>query len=183
MRGCETEGFPSISPTGEIIPRWFVVQTNPKEEERALAHLAEKGLELFYPRIRVVRFRRFRARQVIRPLFPSYLFARFNYPDEYPHVVWTRGVKRVLGTGGKPTSVPDEVIATIQSQMDSQGLVRVGRRIRPKDRVRIISGPFKDLLGIFERDLDDQGRVEILLAVLGFQARVHLHESLIEKVP
>lgn len=183
MSQCVTDGESGLSPSGDCIPRWFVVQTNPKEEERALVHLAEKGLELFFPRIRVVRFRRLRAKQAIRPLFPSYLFARFHYPEEYPHVVWTRGVRRVLGTGGEPTSVPDEVIATIQSQMDPQGLVRVGRRLRPKDRVRIISGPFKDLLGIFERDLDDQGRVEILLAVLGFQARVHLHESLIERVP
>ncbi|MEJ5375522.1 MAG: transcription termination/antitermination NusG family protein [bacterium] len=173
----------SITPSGECTPRWFVVQTNPKEEERALVHLAEKGLELFFPKIRVVRFRRFKAREAIRPLFPSYLFARFHYPDEYPQVVWTRGVRRVLGTQGEPTSVPDEVISTIRSQMDSHGLVRVGRRLRPKDRVRIVSGPFKDLLGIFERDLDDQGRVEILLAVLGFQARVHLHESLIERAP
>ncbi len=183
MSRCVTDGMSEPSPSGQSPLHWFVVQTNPKEEERALAHLAEKGLELFFPRIRVVRFRRFKARQAIRPLFPSYLFARFNYPEEYPQVVWTRGVRRVLGTGGEPTSVPDEVIATIQSQMDPQGLVRVGRRLRPKDRVRIISGPFKDLLGIFERDLDDQGRVEILLGVLGFQARVHLHESLIERVP
>jgi transcription antitermination factor NusG len=66
--------------------------------------------------------------------------------------------------------------------MDEQGLVRVGRRLKPKDRVRIKSGPFKDLLALFERELDDNGRVEILLQVLGFQARVQIHESLLEKI-
>lgn len=167
----------------EVSPAWFVVQTNPKEEDRARLHLEEKGVQIFYPRIKVVRFRRMRMGCAIRPLFPSYLFARFRYPAEYPHVLWTRGVRRVLGADSEPLPVPDEVVATIQSQMDSEGLVRVGRRLKPKDRVRIKSGPFKDLLGLFERDLDDQGRVEVLLQVVGFQARVHLHESLLERAP
>jgi transcriptional antiterminator RfaH len=183
MSHCMTEGASNLDPAGDGSPRWFVVQTNPREEERALAHLSEKGLELFFPRIKVLRYRKLRAGEAVRPLFPSYLFARFNYPEQYAQVVWTRGVKRILGTGGEPTSVPEEVIATIQSQMDRQGLVRVGRRLRPRDRVRIISGPFKDLLGIFERELDEEGRVEILLGVLGFQARVQLHESLLERAP
>ncbi len=161
---------------------WFVVQTNPREEEKALSGLGEKGFELFFPRIKVVRYWKLRAGEAIRPLFPSYLFARFAYPQDYPYVLWTRGVRRVVGAGDDPVPVPDEVIRTIKDQMDEQGLVRVGRRLKPRDRVRIKSGPFKGLLALFERELDDNGRVEILLQVLGFQARVQLHESLLEKI-
>jgi transcription antitermination factor NusG len=32
----------------------------------------------------------------------------------------------------------------------------VGRRLKPKDKVRIRSGPFKNLIGIFERVIDDR---------------------------
>lgn len=190
--GCNREGIMSqavgqrtsdFDPLGATASQWFVIQTNPREEDRGFLHLTEKGFEVFFPRIRVLRYRQLRVGHAIRPLFPSYLFARFKYPEEYPQVLWTRGVRRVLGADLKPTAVPDEVIATIQSQMDPNGLVRVGRRLRPRDPVRIKSGPFKDLLGIFERELDEDGRVEILLQVLGFQARVHLHESMLEKVP
>jgi transcriptional antiterminator RfaH len=163
--------------------QWFVVQTNPRAEERAVHYLTEKRVELFFPRIQVVRYRELKVGFVVRPMFPSYVFARFRYPEEYPYVLWTRGVKRVLGAANEPLSVPEEVVSLIQGQVDEQGVVKVGRRLKPKDRVRIRSGPFKDLLGIFERDIDDQGRIEILLNVLGYQARVQIHESLVERLP
>jgi transcription antitermination factor NusG len=171
----------AVDPNSER--QWFVIQTNPRAEERAMHYLGEKGLELFFPRIQVVRYRELRAGVALRPMFPSYLFARFRFPDEYPHVRWTRGVRRILGAGEEPLAVPGEVIALIQAQVDDKGVVKVGRRLRPKDRVRIRSGPFKDLLGIFEREIDDQGRVEILLSVVGYQARVHIHESLVDRIP
>jgi transcriptional antiterminator RfaH len=163
--------------------RWFVVQTNPREEERAFHHLSEKGFETLFPKIQVVRYRQAKVGLLVKPMFPSYLFARFRTPEEAPFVHWTRGVKRILGAEGEPLPVPDEAVELIRGQMDERGVVRVGRRLRPKDRVRIRSGPFKDLLGIFEREIDDQGRVEILLNLIGYQARVQLHESLLERVP
>ena len=163
--------------------RWFVIQTNPREEERALHYLHEKGVETFFPRIQVVRYREVKVGLIIRPMFPSYVFAHFSTPADLPYVQWTRGVKRILGSGGEPLPVPDDVMAFILGQVDDRGVVRVGSRLKPKDRVRIRSGPFKDLLGIFEREIDDQGRVEILLNLMGYQARVHLHESLVERIP
>ena len=46
--------------------RWYVVQTNPREEERALHYLNEKGVETFFPKIQMVRYRSTRAGMVIR---------------------------------------------------------------------------------------------------------------------
>jgi transcriptional antiterminator RfaH len=163
--------------------RWYVVQTNPREEARALRCLGEKGVEVFFPRVQVMQYRAVKVGLVVRPMFPSYLFARFRGEEEFPYVLWTRGVKRVLGAEGHPLPVDDEVVSFIRGQVDSRGVVKVGRRLRAKDRVRIRSGPFKDLLGIFEREIDDAGRVEILLNLIGYQARVQLHESLVERMP
>jgi transcriptional antiterminator RfaH len=162
--------------------RWYVVQTNPREEERALHYLNEKGVETFFPKIQVVRYRSTRAGMVIKPMFPSYLFAYFVAPEEVPYVHWTHGVKRILGAEGEPISVDEEVVSFIQCQTGQGGVAKVGLRLKPKDRVRVRSGPFKDLLGIFERVIDDQGRVEILLNLIGYQARIQLHESLVERV-
>lgn len=163
--------------------RWYVIQTNPREEERALHYLGEKGVETFFPRILVVRYRLVRVGTVIKAMFPSYLFARFRSPEEVPYVRWTRGVKRILGAEDEPIPVPEEAVRLIQEQVDEEGVVRIGRRLRPRDRVRIRSGPFKDLLGIFEREINDQGRVEILLNLVGYSARVQLHGSLVERLP
>ena len=163
--------------------QWFVVQTNPRAEERALHYLTEKRVEILFPRIQVVTYRDLKMGVAVRPMFPSYMFARFRFPDEYPYVLWSRGVKRILGSANEPLPVPEEVVSLIQGQMDARGVVKVGRRLKPKDRVRIRSGPFKDILGIFEREIDDRGRIEILLNLLGYQAKVQIHESLVERLP
>lgn len=163
--------------------RWYVVQTNPREEDRAVHYLGEKGIETFFPKIQVVRYRNTKAGMVIKPMFPSYLFGHFRAPEEVPYVHWTRGVKRILGAEGDPIPLDDEVVEFIMRQTGESGVAKVGMRLKPKDRVRVRSGPFKDLLGIFERVIDDQGRVEILLNLIGYQAHVQLHESLLERLP
>jgi transcriptional antiterminator RfaH len=161
---------------------WYVIQTNPREEGRALHYLEEKGVETFFPRIQIVRYRAVKVGTAIRPMFPSYIFGHFQAHDELPYVRWTRGVKRILGPDDEPVPVPDEAIDLIREQVDQRGVAKVGRRLKPQERVRIRSGPFKDLLGIFEREIDDQGRVEILLNLIGYQARVQIHESLVERI-
>jgi transcriptional antiterminator RfaH len=162
--------------------QWFVIHTNPREEERALHYVGEKGVETFFPKVRVVRYKGVRMGIAIKPMFPSYLFARFQAADELPYVKWTRGVKRILGSEDKPTAVEDEVVDFIKSRVDDKGIAMAGPRLKPKDKVRIRSGPFKHLSGIFEREIDDKGRTEILLDLVGYQARIQLHESLLERV-
>ena len=43
-------------------------------------------------------------------------------------------------------------------------------------------GPMKDVLGIFQHWVSDQGRVRVLLHFVNYQASVELHHSLIERV-
>jgi transcriptional antiterminator RfaH len=162
--------------------RWFVVQTNPREEGRALHYLDEKGVESFFPKIQTVRYKGLRNKMTIEPMFPSYLFTRFKAPEELPYVRWTRGVKKILGADDKPIPVGDEVVEFIMRKVDEKGVAIVGSRLKPNDRVRILSGPFKDLNGIFERVIDDRGWAEILLTLVGYHARVQLHESLLERI-
>jgi transcriptional antiterminator RfaH len=163
--------------------RWYVIQTNPREEERAIHYLKEKSIETFFPKIQVVQYRSVKVGLAIKPMFPSYVFTHFSAPEEVPFVRWTRGVKRILGPDDGPLPLEDEVVDIIKEQADNSSVIKVGRRLKPKDRVRIRSGPFKDLLGIFEREIDDQGRVEILLNMVGYQAKIQLHESLVERIP
>ena len=55
-------------------PRWYVAQTQPNAENKALAHLARQGFVTYLPRFLKRRRHARRIDVVAAPLFPRYLF-------------------------------------------------------------------------------------------------------------
>ena len=91
---CSIYRFRSIqSCSVEDIQRdWYVVYSKPHKEEQAQFHLRMKNLDVFFPRLDLVRVAEKRKRIV--PLFPNYLFVRIHLPTEFHYVSWSPGVKR-----------------------------------------------------------------------------------------
>ncbi len=161
---------------------WYVIQTKPKKEEEAESYLSAKGIEMFHPLMEIFAVRNGGMERELKPLFPGYLFGKFDLERNYPLVRWARGVKKVLGFGGYPTPISEEVLRVVKSRTDSQGVFRLKHHFEPDDVVSIKTGPLKDLLGVFERWLPDGERVRILLRLIGYQPAVEIHCSMIEKV-
>ena len=161
---------------------WYVIQTKPKKEEEATSYLSTKGVEIFSPLMETFTTRNAKVTKELKPLFPSYIFGKFDLEQNYPLVRWARGVKCLLGFGGYPTSISKEVVEIIRERTDARGIVRVKGDYRPNDVVMVKTGPLKDLLGIFERWVSDGDRVRILLNLIGYQPSIELHCSMIEKV-
>lgn len=161
---------------------WYVIQTKPKKEEEATSYLSTRGLEVFSPLMESFLVRNGRLTKGFKPLFPTYIFGKFDVEKDYPLVRWARGVKKILGFGGYPISVSEEVITLIKGRTDDNGIVRKTHQFEPNDFVRIKSGPLKDLSGVFERWVSDSERVRILLNLIGYQPAVELHYSMVEKV-
>jgi transcription antitermination factor NusG len=118
----------------------------------------------------------------LKPFFPGYFFGKFDLEQHYPLVRWAKGVKKVLGFGGYPTPISDEVVEIIRQRTDTHGIVRLRYHFQANEVVRIKTGPLKDLLGTFERWVSDSERVRILLNLMGYQPAVEIHYSMIEKV-
>jgi len=160
---------------------WFVCQTNAREERRAKYFLEEKGFEVYLPMMEAQRLGGSRPTLVQRPLFRSYLFVRFNEDREIPYVRWTQGVRKILPDNIRPVGVDDQLVEAIRALANREGVIRK-RALKKRDRVRILSGPFKELMGIFEEWTSDRGRIRILLQCVSCQARLELHHTLVEKV-
>jgi transcriptional antiterminator RfaH len=161
---------------------WYVIQTKPKKEEEATSYLSTKGMEIFSPLMESFALRNGRMNKVLKPLFPGYIFGKFDLEQNYPLVRWAKGVKNVLGFGGYPVPLSEEVVKAIKERTDPQNVLRVKSHFETNDVVRIKTGPMKDLLGIFERWVSDSERVRILLSLIGYQPVVEIHHSMIEKV-
>jgi transcriptional antiterminator RfaH len=161
---------------------WYVIQTKPKKEEEAKSYLSTKGVEVFNPLLETFLLRNGRMNKELKPLFPNYMFGKFDLEQNYPLVRWARGVKKVLGFGEYPTPVSEEVVEIIKKRTDTHGIVRLRYHFQTNDLIRIKTGPLKDLLGIFEGWISDSERVRILLNLVGYQPVVEMHYSMIEKV-
>jgi transcriptional antiterminator RfaH len=161
---------------------WYVIQTKPKKEEEAKSYLSTKGVEIFNPLLETFLLRNGRMNRELKPLFPNYMFGKFDLDQNYPLVRWAKGVKKVLGFGEYPTPIAEEVVEIIKERTDTHGIVRLKCHFQANDLIRIKTGPLKDLLGIFERWISDSERVRILLNMVGYQPVVEMHYSMIEKV-
>jgi transcription antitermination factor NusG len=161
---------------------WYVIQTKPKKEEEARSYLLTKGVEVFNPLIESFQLKNGRMNRGFKPFFPGYFFGKFDLEQNYPLVRWAKGVRKVLGFGGYPTPISDEVVEIIRERTDPHGIVRLKFHFQANDVVRIKTGPLKDLLGVFERWVSDSERVRILLNLMGYQPAVEIHYSMVEKV-
>jgi transcriptional antiterminator RfaH len=165
-------------------PHWLAIYTNGKQEVRAFYNLQAWGLECFNPMIKEYRRNQFTGLGsfVSRPLFPRYIFARFN-PHTLAHkVTFTRGVQRIVSFDGKPTPIADEVIAFLKAHVGEDGFVSLSSPFKPGDKVRIKEGPWKALEGVVERDIKPGERVMLLLTAINFQGRLMIEKDWLEKI-
>ncbi len=160
-------------------PKWFLVKTKPLNEARIHTRLSEAGFESLYPKIRAKI--RGKGRIETRPLFPTYLFVRFDL-EQLRTVRYTRGVARVISFGPDPQEVDPGIIDAVRGRMDGEGYVELIRppvQWKPGDRIKIGEGPFAGIDAIFVEALPDRERVVLLLdAVTSF--RVTLKKDSLE---
>jgi transcriptional antiterminator RfaH len=146
--------------------RWYLAHTRPNGERKAELNLHAQGFETFLPQIdKTIRHAR-RLRTVRRPLFPRYLFVRFDVArDRWLSVHHTIGVSRLLMQDCRPTAVPVGIVENLQAHSDG-ALTHLDFAVKEGQRVRILSGPFADFTATLAR-IDDGRRVQVLLEMMG----------------
>jgi transcription elongation factor/antiterminator RfaH len=146
--------------------RWYVVYTQPHREFRAQAQLAAQGFRTFLPRYRkTIRHAR-RLMTVNAPFFSRYLFVALDLgQDQWRSVNGTWGVVSLISDGTFPIPLPQGVIESLIDASDTSGFVKLGDALQVGERVRVLTGPFANLVGELVR-LDGAQRVQVLLQLL-----------------
>jgi transcriptional antiterminator RfaH len=155
---------------------WFVVYTQPRNEDLATEHLARQGFEVYYPRYQKSRNHARRHDVVPSPLFPRYIFVGFDAMSAaWRSIRSTRGVIDLVSHGTSPVPVPDGTVEEIKAREDDGGFVVLGKHLHLSrgDRFRIGSGPFASIEAVFESKRDET-RVIALLSMLGRKVSVEL---------
>jgi transcriptional antiterminator RfaH len=155
---------------------WGVVRSLPQREKFASERLADGGFEVFLPLVQTKR--------ASAPLFPGYLFARII--DRWRSINSTLGVLALVRVGDCPARCPDREIDSLKAMIDGHGFVRlpeapavpVRRKIAIGAKVRIVSGPFGWMSGLYAGQTTRE-RELVLLNMLGGKRPVSIAAGLL----
>jgi transcription elongation factor/antiterminator RfaH len=162
-----------------IMKRWFVVNTKPKNEERAAVNLSSGGIEVLAPKLKVRKYKDNRFIYVVEQMFPGYIFAKFHPIDDFHLIKYARGVKTIVHFGGKIVPVQDEMIVFIRDKLENGVATLEKKQFTKGEKILVKDGPFKGISGIFEKELEGKDRVMILLDSVKFSLSVEIDGDLI----
>lgn len=138
-------------------------------------------VEVLFPRARYLRKGAKGKRWVMEPLFPNYLFARFDPVRMSRAVKYAKGVSYLVKCGQHLAKVPEGVIADIASLTD-EGVFEVpSTPLAIGDRVKVIQGIFCGTEAAIVELVPARERVRILLEILGRETPIDLALDKVER--
>ena len=159
---------------------WFALVVKPRHEKMAAACLKGKGYPEFLPLYEKRTYVGKRARSAELPLFPQYVFSRFNPNDRLP-VLTIPGVFAIVSIGKVPAPVDDKEIESIQAMVHSGRVTSPWPYVEAGQIVRVIEGPLRGLEGVL-LCIKSKCRLVVSLTLLKRSVAVELDRETIAPV-
>lgn len=140
---------------------WYALRVRSRYEQVTAAALAYKGFEHFVPTYKERRKWSDRYQTVDAPLFPGYVFCRFDVHHRLP-VVTVPGLVNIVGIGKMPYPIDDREIGNLQLAMASGHYVQPWPNLNVGDRVVLKEGPLRGLEGIV---VQEKGSSQLVLSI------------------
>ena len=148
-------------PGGEPTLPWFALQVRSRSEEVVASFLRGSGYEWFLPTYTCRKRWSDRIKKLDVPLFPGYLFCRFNPQYRLP-ILKTPGVISIVGVARVPKPIDETEITALRAIINSGGNRQPWPFLQVGQRVRIEYGALCGLEGIL---LDLKGRNRVVVSV------------------
>ena len=125
--------------------QWFAVQVRARWEQSTTNILGRKGYQTLLPTYECRRSRN--GRETSAPLFPGYVFCRFDGQKRLPILI-TPGVIALVGRGRVPVPVEPAEIDAIQAMVSSGLPLNPWPYLEVGQKVRIGDHPLRGVEGI-----------------------------------
>ncbi len=162
------------------VNHWYALHTKPHKEKSVSLLLKEHEIETFFPMMFSLTSHK-QKRHV--PFFRGYIFASLNLDtgNSAPWR-WTPGLRYIVSYGDEPIPIPDDVILQLdQKAQEMSSWAKIHEHpFKPGDTVQIKSGPFRDMLAVFQGPTTPSERVQILLTALHRSVRVRTEATNLE---
>jgi transcription antitermination factor NusG len=152
--------------TGKAL--WYALQVWSRKETSVALHLQGLGFECFLPTYKTQRKWSDRLKELEQPLFPGYLFSRFDFQNRRP-LTMAPGVVQIVGNGKTPLPVADCEIEKLQIAVASDAARRPWPYIEVGERVRVNQGSLRALEGVL---INFKGSHRVVLSISLLQRSV-----------
>jgi transcriptional antiterminator RfaH len=132
--------------------RWYLLYCKRGEQSRAKLHLENQAIECYYPQIEIEKIKRGKRQRVSEPMFPSYMFVRFDYEQgpSFTTLRSTRGVVDFIRFGAQPQVVRDALIDELKQLESAQSQCEGHEVLEPGQSVSVKAGQFAGFEAIFK---------------------------------
>lgn len=158
----------------QAVATWIAASTHAHKEPMAITNLERQGFNAYCPMIkRRVRHAR-KLSEVLRPLFPGYVFIRLDLDrDQWRPIMSTFGVRNLIRFGDRLGALPSAFVETLlaREQDGAVTLPPAKAAYAPGEQVRLREGPFEGLVATV-LTASDCDRLLVLMDLLKRSVRV-----------
>src|SRR3989344_216525 len=179
----DEKGIINISDTVNPNAIWYAVHTYSGHENKVAITLKQRAessgyqdriCQILVPTQEKIVISEGKKRKVDEHLLPGYILVNMVMSDDAWHLVRsTTGVTGFVGTGTTPTPLPEAEVKSILKFMKMEA-PKFEAKFKAGDNVKVIDGPFTDLMGKVDEVFDDQGKVKVLISVFGRETPMEL---------
>ncbi len=141
--------------------QWFALVVKPRHEKVVESTLRTKGVETFLPLYSELRQWADRKTDVSFPLFPRYVFGRFDAGSR-SKILSTPGLIDIVRCGKEPAPIPDSEVAALQIAVNCGQPLEPWPHLAVGEVVEVDGGP---LMGLTGRVLDIKNSARLVLSV------------------
>jgi transcriptional antiterminator RfaH len=151
---------------------WFILQFKSNSHRQATKNLNRQGFETFLPLHDTTSRRSSRFMNTSKPLFPGYMFIKFDRAKpEWHKINNTYGVSRLITCNSILKSIPTRFVDSLMERYDFSGKLLPIQKLKNGDQVTVLTGPFTNFIATVEKYEADQ-RIWILLDLMGRKTRI-----------
>ena len=165
------------------LAKWYAIHTRSHYEQKVYDGFCGKSIETFLPKVQKMSRRKDRRKKILVPLIPGYIFVHFDMnPIAYWDIIKTVGVVRMVGFEGKPVPASEEEISSLMILDGTDRTVQNRAFMKRGDRVMIMGGPLKGLIGFYLRHKGQSDRVVVSIELLHRSLAVEIEGWALEKL-
>jgi transcriptional antiterminator RfaH len=156
---------------------WVAVNTHPHRERLALDNLARQRFDTYCPVVRRRRSHARRVEEVLRPLFPGYLFVRLGPErDCWRPILSTYGVRTLVRCGDQPGLVDASFIGALKARELDGAIVHPAVPYQVGQQVQINTAAFDGVVATILA-LDEKDRLTVLLEIMNQPVKVRVERT------